>query len=97
LYHFLPKLETYKGALENSTHLNLLVNYIRDIYASIKQCLVSLLDSKEITFDLLWALFKLNELIYRKYYSTNKRKCIRFNLGEVKEDDKGDEYFRVKG
>ena len=97
MYHFLPELEAYKGTLENSTYLNLLVNYMRDVYALTKQRLVSLLDSGEITFDLLWALFKSNELVYRKCYSTDKRRCMRFILGEVKKDDKGDEYFRVEG
>jgi hypothetical protein len=42
LYHFLPELEAYKGAPENSTHLDLLVNYIRDVYALTKQRLESL-------------------------------------------------------
>jgi len=53
LYYFLLELEAYKGALENSTYLDLLVNYIRDIYALIKQHLISLLDSREITFNFL--------------------------------------------
>jgi hypothetical protein len=74
-----------------------LVNYIRDAYASKKQRLVSLQDSGEITFDLLWTLFKPNELVYGKCYGTDKRRCIRFKSGEVKKDDEGDEYFRVEG
>jgi hypothetical protein len=97
LYHFLPELEAYKRALKNSTHLNLLVNYIRDIYALIKQYFISLLNSKEIIFNLFWTLFKLNELVYRKCYGINKHKCMRFNLSKVKEDDKGDKYFHVEG
>ena len=35
--------------------------------------------------------------MYGKCYGTNKRRCIRFNLGKVKKNDKGDEYFYVKG
>lgn len=97
LYHFLPELEAYKGAPENSTHLDLLVNYIRDAYALTKQRLVSLRDSGEITFDLLWTLFKSNELVYGKCYGTKKHRCTRFDSGEVKEDDEGDEYFRIQG
>ena len=97
MYHFLPKLEAYKETLKNSTHLDLLVNYIRDAYALTKQRFVSLLDSKEIIFNLLWALFKSNKLVYRKCYGTNKRRYIRFILGKVKKDNKGDEYFRVEG
>ena len=54
-------------------------------------------DSGEIIFNLLWTFFKPNKLVYRKCYSTNKRRYIRFNSGEVKKDNKGDKYFRVKG
>ena len=35
--------------------------------------------------------------MYRKCFSTNKCRCIKFNLGDIKEDNKGDKYFRVKG
>jgi len=42
LYYFLSKLEAYKGALENSTYFDFLVNYIKDIYALIKQRLILL-------------------------------------------------------
>ena len=97
LYYFLPKLEAYKRALKNSTHFNLLVNYIRDVYASIKQRLISLLGSGEIIFNLLWTLFKPNKLVYGKCYGTDKYKYMRFNSGEVKEDNKRDKYFRIKG
>ena len=97
LYHFLPKLEAYKGAPENSAHLNLLVKYIRNAYTLTKQRLILLQDSKKIIFNLLWTLFKPNKLVYRKCFSTNKHRYIRFNLGRVKEDNKGDKYFRVKG
>ena len=56
-----------------------------------------LLNSREITFNLFWALFKSNELVYRKCYGTNKCRYMRFSLSEVKKDNKRDEYFRVKG
>ena len=97
LYHFLSKLEAYKGVLENSTHLNLLVNYIRGVYTLIKQHLILLLGSREIIFNLFQTLFKPNKLVYGKCYSTNKCRYIRFNLGKVKKDDKGDKYFHIKG
>ena len=35
--------------------------------------------------------------MYRKYYGTNKYKYIKFNLGKVKENNKKNKYFRVKG
>ena len=33
--------------------------------------------------------------MYRKCYGTKKHRYTRFDLGEVKEDDEGDEYFRI--
>ena len=72
------------------------MNYIRGVYALTKQCLISLLGSREIIFNLFWTLFKPNKLVYGKCYGTNKYRYIRFNSGKVKEDDKGDKYFYIK-
>ena len=35
--------------------------------------------------------------MYRKCFSTNKCKYIRFNSGDIKEDNKRDKYFCIKG
>jgi hypothetical protein len=71
LYHYLPELESYRSELDrdslNSTytkHLDLLIDHIKKTYASTTATLVSLLQSKEITYDLLWALFKSSSLVY---------------------------------
>jgi hypothetical protein len=62
LYHYLPELESYRSELDydslDSTctkHLNLLIDYIKKTYASTTETLVSLLQSKEITYNLLSA------------------------------------------
>ncbi|XTI87880.1 P-loop containing nucleoside triphosphate hydrolase protein [Cenococcum geophilum] len=52
--HFLPELE-----LE---HLQLLVDYIKNTHEATAQHLGALLQSGQITYDLLWALFKPNAL-----------------------------------
>lgn len=53
-------------------HLDLLIDYIRKTYSVIRHCLSLHLESKEITYDLLWALFKLGALVYTTCPSTCK-------------------------
>ncbi|OCK95318.1 uncharacterized protein K441DRAFT_556596, partial [Cenococcum geophilum 1.58] len=45
-------------------HLGLLINYINDTYKLTTKRLLSLLKRGEITYNLLWALFKPNSDIY---------------------------------
>lgn len=105
LYHFISELEAYRSAPENSTlqdpsyldHLNLLVDYINSAYASTTQRLIPLLDNREITYDLLWALFKPNVFVYGKCFGTKKPRCIKCDFGEVKTRDNGIEYFYIEG
>lgn len=40
--------------------LNLFIDYIKSAYTCTTQRLIPLLDSGEITYDLLWALYKPN-------------------------------------
>lgn len=40
------------------------------LHKLLKKSLYSLLESKKITFDLLWALFKSNEIVYAPTYNT---------------------------
>ncbi|KAL2376051.1 hypothetical protein RJZ90_007765 [Blastomyces dermatitidis] len=64
LYNFLPDLEEYttkKGKDQESPRskqVDLFIRYIRDIYAFMTQSLSSLLKGGEITYDLLWTIFK---------------------------------------
>ena len=46
---------------------------------------------------MLWALFKPNNLIYRKYLSTRKPRYIKFNFGKERTSYKGEEFFYIKG
>lgn len=50
-------------------HLKVLVKYLDKDYAETKKTLYPLLESNTITFDLLWALFKSNEIAYCPTYS----------------------------
>ena len=46
---------------------------------------------------MLQALFKLNNLIYRKCLGTGKPRYIKFNFSEERTSYKGEEFFRIKG
>ena len=49
-------------------HLKVLIKYLDEDYAETKKSLYPLLASKKITFDLVWALFKSNEVVYTSTY-----------------------------
>jgi len=62
-----------KGKMPAATkaeHTKVLVKYLDMDYADTKKTLYPLLESKKITYDLLWALFKSNEIAYCETYDT---------------------------
>lgn len=88
MFQFLPDLEAHrkketKAAAENQVaHLDLLIRYIREKYASLSQQVNDLLHHEEITYNLLWYLFKLNEIVYTTCDRTGKPRCLQFGIGE---------------
>ncbi|MCJ1223699.1 hypothetical protein MMC12_000342, partial [Toensbergia leucococca] len=63
------KKKVKKAALMKAAHVKVLVKYLDKDYAETKKTLYPLLESNTITFDLLWALFKSNEIAYCETYS----------------------------
>ena len=63
------KKKLKKATKLKSQHLKVLVKYLDKDYAETKKTLYPLLESNTITFDLLWALFKSNEIAYCPTYS----------------------------
>lgn len=61
-----------------------MISYIREKYASLSQQVNDLLQHGEITYDLLWFLFKPNEIVYTTCDGTGKPRCLRFGIGEEK-------------
>lgn len=60
-----------KGKIPAQTkakHTKVLVKYLDKDYADTKKTLYPLLESNRITFDLLWALYKSNEIAYCPTY-----------------------------
>lgn len=61
-----------KGKIPAATkakHTKVLIKYLDKDYAETKKTLYPLLASNKITFDLLWALYKSNEIAYCPTYS----------------------------
>ncbi|KAL8889315.1 MAG: hypothetical protein Q9205_003480 [Flavoplaca limonia] len=63
------KKKLRKAAAVKFGHVKVLIKYLDKDYAETKKTLYPLLDSNTITFDLLWALFKSNEIAYCPTYS----------------------------
>lgn len=63
------KKKAKKIAATKAGHIKVLIKYLDKDYAEIKKTLYPSLESNTITFDLLWALFKSNEIAYCPTYS----------------------------
>ncbi len=76
-------------------HLNLLVVDFRSAYASTTSRPASLLKNGEVTYNLLWALFKPNVNIYKTILDAEEPACYRYDSGEQKKPHSGVPYFHV--
>ena len=87
LYHYLSDLEECRqnpdAALDRSTleHLDLLLDFIKTAYASTTERLGPLLEKGQITYELLWTLFKPNTLAYTKCFGTGQPRCVKYDKG----------------
>ena len=103
MYHYVPELKAYQTELEDGAHhdvklkhLDLLLDYIRTSYASTTSRLASLLKNHEITYDLLWALFKPNINMYTTVLDAEKPACYRYDSGKERTTSSGVPYFHVE-
>lgn len=62
--------------------LRLLIDHLKQAYASISQRLKSMLQHGHITYDLLWALFKPGCHVYTTCIGTKEPRCVKFDAGE---------------
>ncbi|KAM5479378.1 hypothetical protein MaudMau93_007895 [Microsporum audouinii] len=104
LFNLLPRLEGQGAeapkAREFSAnavqHLNILVDHIKAAYRETENRLQSLVSRGEITYDLLWALFKPDEGVYTLHPGTDAPMAFIFNSAMEK---KGQDipYFGMDG
>jgi hypothetical protein len=70
---------------------------MRKAYESKTKRLGPLLKHDKIIYDLVWAFFKPNKLLYTTYFATKQDRAIIFNVGEQKMDKFKVKYFSVVG
>jgi hypothetical protein len=76
-------------------HLDLLIEYIEKIYAPTTERLLSLLKHSEITYNLLWALFKPNTPVYTTCSRTKNPRCVTYDSAEEKINRWKIRYFNI--
>jgi hypothetical protein len=103
LYNFLPELELFRNEnyvdpvdCKRKEELELLIDYIKIAYEDATQHLESLLQSHQITYDLLWALFRPNTMVYTKCPGTHSPRCVRYESGEEARTESGSKYWRME-
>jgi len=96
LYNRLAELEEYQCDPSYLRHFNLLLDFVKTTYASTTKRLTALLEGHEITYDLLWALFKPNMVLYTTCFGTGKPRCVKYHFGEERTMDNGVEYFHLE-
>ena len=77
-------------------HMDLLLRYVEGAYATVTSIRRPLLDHVEITFDLLWSLFRPNVIVYTECRGTGRPKCFKYDFGEYR-TEMGETKFCVEG
>jgi hypothetical protein len=76
-------------------HLNLLIECVEKIYASTTERLLPLLEHGEITYDLLWALFKPNTPVFTTCSGTKNPRYVTYDSAEEKMNRWKMRYFNM--
>ncbi|KAK0628680.1 P-loop containing nucleoside triphosphate hydrolase protein [Bombardia bombarda] len=102
LFHVWKELEschqratTDPSATNAAEHLEILVDYLGSTYTPIQQHLAELLTRQEITYDLLWALFRPNTEVYSTCSGTSAPRCTLYNHCEEKQRRDGSRYLHI--
>ena len=95
--HHTAKLDPRPGDRTPAKDLDVLLDYLKIEYQTLEKRVQSLLDSNEITYDLLWTLFKPNAEIFTTCSGTGVPRCVRYNFGEERRRNNGTKYFHIEG
>lgn len=77
-------------------HVDLLIRHLEETHLSVTENLLPLLEHGEITFELLWALFRSNQIIFTECRGTGEPQCFKYDSGEFVTDEYGQK-FRLRG
>lgn len=73
------------------------LRFINEDFDAQIQSLESLLGNGEITFDLLWAIMKPQELLFSVKYRNFEHQAMDLHSGSYGKRDNGSKYFNVTG
>lgn len=79
---------------DGAKQLGQLIDFLKDWYQSAIEELNQLVEHGEITYDLLWALFKPNDLIFTIDQDSEQPRCFIYDFGDTHEVQ-GQRYFEI--
>ncbi|KXL47273.1 hypothetical protein M433DRAFT_145598 [Acidomyces richmondensis BFW] len=92
------KRKNLKKLAQQRSLCKTLVSYIDEDYAEIKKTLYPLLDAGNITFDLMWALFKPNEIAVTSCYGNwEEPRCFKVEYATKFETMQRGEWYCIEG
>ncbi|KAH8593857.1 hypothetical protein B0O99DRAFT_688291 [Bisporella sp. PMI_857] len=89
--------DALKKVLHEVSGISIMEEKLSTSYSDVRQRLDALFKAKEITYDLLWALFKANTLVYTTCQGTEKPRCIKYESATEETTMAGVEYLHIKG
>ena len=75
--------------------MKVLIDYIQADYADIQKRLFPLLANSEITFDLLWALFLPNSLLFTLDPGSGEERVIKLDWAELRQTNDRGSFFHL--
>lgn len=105
MFHFLPELKAHLSLKVDSdehsdrciSELRLLTQHLEDVFQPTFEKLSSLLERREITYDVLWTYFKPGILVYMDCPSTGLPRCARLSFGLETQTDRKIKCFEIQG
>ena len=86
------RLETQRG------HCKVMISYLKEDYAEVERTLKPMLAAGNITFDLLWALFKPNSIAYTSTYGNNDDpRCFKVDYANKESSFMRGEWYCIEG
>lgn len=98
LFHFVESLENSIATASGDTEaLQVLVKHLQDAFSETWSILDDLSEKQEITYDLMWTLFRPGTLVFTRCLGTGAPRCFTFNSIEERMTSQGALYLRIEG
>ncbi|TKA70806.1 hypothetical protein B0A49_06344 [Cryomyces minteri] len=92
------KRKNKRQLAQQIAHCKIMIKYLDEDYAETKKTLYPLLEAGNITFDLLWALFKPNSIAYTAAYgSTDDPRCFKVDYANKECSFTRGEWYCIEG